>query len=195
MGKEEEKLARLRDLGEYKVTRELMSLAKPRRDLHPLPSRRSRLRGRGGGDRRAAERGVGRGRESTARAEGAAGVAASPGVAGPADREQAEGWLASRWDRLNGRAARRRSGSRARARGVRHGRRASAVDRGSRFRGHLDLGRRGRRTLLDPVRDARRSLDRTRHGRPSGRSRPPTCASREGASRCARRCCGCSASC
>ena len=41
MGKEEEKLARLRDLGEYKVTRELMSLAKPDAIfIHCLPADR-----------------------------------------------------------------------------------------------------------------------------------------------------------
>ncbi len=41
MGKEEEKLARLRDLGEYKVTRELMTLAKPDAIfIHCLPADR-----------------------------------------------------------------------------------------------------------------------------------------------------------
>ena len=41
MGKEEEKLARLRDLGEYKVTRELMTLAKPEAIfIHCLPADR-----------------------------------------------------------------------------------------------------------------------------------------------------------
>lgn len=41
MGKEEEKLARLRDLGEYKVTRELMSLARPESIfIHCLPADR-----------------------------------------------------------------------------------------------------------------------------------------------------------
>ena len=80
MGKEEEKLARLRDLGEYKVTPRADDPRQARRDLHPLPARRSRLRSRGRGHRRSAERRVGRGREPTARAEGAAGVAASPGA-------------------------------------------------------------------------------------------------------------------
>src|SRR4029078_11325293 len=41
MGKEEEKLARLRDLGSYKVTQELMSLAKPEAIfIHCLPADR-----------------------------------------------------------------------------------------------------------------------------------------------------------
>ncbi|MCR2764883.1 ornithine carbamoyltransferase [Microbacterium sp. zg.B48] len=41
MGKEEEKLARLRDLGQYKVTRELMSLARPDAIfIHCLPADR-----------------------------------------------------------------------------------------------------------------------------------------------------------
>ena len=41
MGKEEEKLARLRDLGDYKVTRELMTLAKPDAIfIHCLPADR-----------------------------------------------------------------------------------------------------------------------------------------------------------
>ncbi len=41
MGKEEEKLARLRDLGEYKVTSELMALAQPEAIfIHCLPADR-----------------------------------------------------------------------------------------------------------------------------------------------------------
>ncbi len=76
MGKEEEKIARIRDLGGYKVTPETMALARPprRSSSHCLPAG-PRLRGRLQRDRRSAERGVGRGGEPAARAEGAPGLA------------------------------------------------------------------------------------------------------------------------
>ena len=134
MGKEEEKLARLRDLGEYKVTQELMTLA-ARCDLHPLPSRRPRLRGRRRGHRRTAERRVGRGREPAARPEGAAGVAAAPGLSGAAQpwrrrtsRRRGERRGSQPLGPPQRAAARRRGRPGARPRGDRHVRRAPAVD-------------------------------------------------------------------
>src|SRR5690606_26645416 len=61
-----------------------------RRDLHPLPARRSRLRGRLRGDRRPAERDLGRGGEPPARAEGAPRLAAAPAGGVVAERRGRE---------------------------------------------------------------------------------------------------------
>ena len=55
-----------------------------RRPLHALPARPPRRRGDGRGDRRAAKRGLGRGREPHARAEGADGVPAARAPVTPA---------------------------------------------------------------------------------------------------------------
>ena len=105
MGKEEEKLQRLRDLGAVQGHPGAHVARAPGCHLHPLPSGRPRVRGRRRGHRRPAERRLGRGGEPAARPEGAAGVVAAPAVSGEpprARRVPRPASLASRWERLNG---------------------------------------------------------------------------------------------
>jgi ornithine carbamoyltransferase len=71
MGQEAESKKRLADLAGYQVDAALMKPREERRHLSPLPARAPWRRGHGRHHRRSAERGVGRGREPPARAEGA----------------------------------------------------------------------------------------------------------------------------
>ena len=200
MGKEEEKLARLRDLGEYKVTQELMSLAKPDAIfIHCLPADRGYE----------VEAEVIDGPQSVVWDEAENRLHAQKALLVWLLRQELSGRAAvveraqrrerrplgvAAWDRLNGPQ---------RIAGVDLARGLAVIGMfaahllwidDSRLRGCLHLDRRRRRALLDPVRDARRRLDRARdRGRATAAGRRAA-HSREGASPCARRCCGSSAS-
>jgi ornithine carbamoyltransferase len=75
MGFEAENEARLRDFADWQVDAEMMR-RRAGCPVHALPARASRRGGVRRGDRRPAKRGVGRGREPPAHAEGADGIPA-----------------------------------------------------------------------------------------------------------------------